>query len=60
MSYVVEKADGTDVEKNSYREAKPIFDKDGVRLWKRKGDYDEFLEAKEGWDGDRLPGGAEA
>ena len=62
VSYVVEKADGTEVEKNSYKEAKTLFDRDGVRLWKRMyylhrkayssdlgqgaSDYDEIVESK--------------
>jgi len=61
MAYVVEKADGTEVERNDFKSAKAIFDKEGIRLWKRKYtnkryvEYlDEILEAKPGHD-EQLP-----
>jgi len=61
MAYVVEKADGTEIEKNAFSEVKPIFDRAGIRLWKRTyykgrvrlaaGDYtDELVEAKPGYE----------
>ena len=61
MRYIVEKEDGSEVEKNEYTKAKRLFDESGVRLWKRKPislkswkhglrEDDELIDSKPGYE----------